>query len=484
MIRGKLFMPEDKNSIIKRIRDVCEKKRKEFIEIFTKFIETPSISAWKEPETLYKIVEKAKTLLKSCAVSTIIHDEYDSNYPLLTGETNSSEATKSKKIFFLGHLDVQPPGEIEKWTKLSDPFKPLQKEGKLYGRGSLDTKSQISAQIIALKILNELKIKIKALDFLYTTDEEIGSLKSTLKFFEKLSKNKFDTNDYHGAINGENTNERIVLGCKGIIKLKFIAKNPLGRMHSGKSMFHAYHPIINLAEFLSKIRNENKILIEKLNLLNPKIRIIKDKDLVNKKYENTNEILLSENGLKLAVGSKLWDDFISAGWSTEQIGEKFASISFNPDNFLSGSKESQTIVPDEAISEVDIRIPPKIAPTKIIEILKQITDQFPYITMEIIMPNSSDINKYFQGAFTSPANPFVQKFYQNCMFVYDQPRIFMPFSSGTSDDRFIEVLGLPHVKFGATGQNNHGYDEWVDLSSFFRVIQVYTLMMADLELDQ
>ncbi|MFX0140594.1 MAG: peptidase dimerization domain-containing protein, partial [Candidatus Hodarchaeota archaeon] len=230
------------------------------------------------------------------------------------------------------------------------------------------------------------------------------------------------------------------------------------------------------------IRSENEILIEKLNLLNPKIRIIKeDNNLVDKKYENANEILLSEKGLKIAVGSKLWDDFISTGWTSELIGQKFASISFNPDNFLSGSEESQTIVPDEAISEVDIRIPPKVAPTQIIEILKQITSQFPYITMEIIMPASSDIIKYFQGAFTSPTNPFIQNFYQTCNYIYDQPRIFMPFSSGTSDDRFIEVLGLPHVKFGATGQNNHSYNEWVDLSSFFRVIQVYSLMMADLD---
>src|SRR3954451_9305869 len=41
-------------------------------------------------------------------------------------------------VCLAGHVDVVPPGPIERWT--SDPFTPTERDGFLFGRGSADMK--------------------------------------------------------------------------------------------------------------------------------------------------------------------------------------------------------------------------------------------------------------------------------------------------------------------------------------------------------
>jgi acetylornithine deacetylase/succinyl-diaminopimelate desuccinylase-like protein len=58
-------------------------------------------------------------------------------------------------------------------------------------------------------------------------------------------------------------------------------------------------------------------------------------------------------------------------------------------------------------------------------------------------------------------------------YIFGLDPVIMPFSSGTSDERFLGALGIPHVKFGARGANNHSYDEYVEVKSYHRVILFY-----------
>ncbi len=54
---------------------------------------------------------------------------------------------KEQNLMFLGHVDVVPPGDIDKWN--SPPFTPTIKGDTLYGRGAVDMKGGIAAMLNA-----------------------------------------------------------------------------------------------------------------------------------------------------------------------------------------------------------------------------------------------------------------------------------------------------------------------------------------------
>jgi predicted dipeptidase len=74
-------------------------------------------------------------------------------------------------IGVLGHLDVVPAGELDTWD--TDPFHPVEKEGKIFGRGTQDNKSPILAALFAAKALMDAGVTCnKRLRFIFGTDEE------------------------------------------------------------------------------------------------------------------------------------------------------------------------------------------------------------------------------------------------------------------------------------------------------------------------
>lgn len=77
-----------------------------------------------------------------------------------------------KRLHFNGHYDVVPGGTG--WT-VTEPFKPLVKDGKLYGRGAIDMKGGIAAVLGAFKLLRDSGISPNlVLEAAFVPDEEIG----------------------------------------------------------------------------------------------------------------------------------------------------------------------------------------------------------------------------------------------------------------------------------------------------------------------
>lgn len=74
------------------------------------------------------------------------------------------------EIFGLfGHVDVVPAGPG--WQ--TDPFDPVIRDGKIYGRGTSDDKGPSIAAYYALKLIRDLKLPInKKIHFILGTDEE------------------------------------------------------------------------------------------------------------------------------------------------------------------------------------------------------------------------------------------------------------------------------------------------------------------------
>ena len=88
------------------------------------------------------------------------------------------------QLDILAHLDVVPAGEG--WT-VTEPFKPVVKDGKLYGRGTADDKGPAVAALYAMRAVKELGIPLKKnVRLILGTDEECGS--SDIKYYYSQEK--------------------------------------------------------------------------------------------------------------------------------------------------------------------------------------------------------------------------------------------------------------------------------------------------------
>lgn len=80
-----------------------------------------------------------------------------------------TEESDDDYVAVLGHVDVMPAGDG--WD--TEPFKPVIKDGRLYGRGSSDDKGPTLAAYYGLKIVRELGLPLKhKIRFIIGTDEE------------------------------------------------------------------------------------------------------------------------------------------------------------------------------------------------------------------------------------------------------------------------------------------------------------------------
>ena len=91
----------------------------------------------------------------------------------VTGSLTGSASGRS--LVLNGHVDVVPPGDISLWTH--PPLDPVVREGRLYGRGSLDMKGQIAAGLAALKAVSDAGINlVGSVRFQSVIAEEDGGL--------------------------------------------------------------------------------------------------------------------------------------------------------------------------------------------------------------------------------------------------------------------------------------------------------------------
>jgi len=83
-------------------------------------------------------------------------------------------ADDSKRVWLMTHLDVVPPGELAKWE--TDPWKVVEKDGKIYGRGVEDNQQGLVASIFAAFAFIKTGIKpAYTVKLLFVADEEVGS---------------------------------------------------------------------------------------------------------------------------------------------------------------------------------------------------------------------------------------------------------------------------------------------------------------------
>ena len=132
-------------------------------------VRIPSISAGGfDPGQVRRSAEATAVLLEGVGMERVRLLEHGDAHPAVFGEIPAPAGAPT--VLLYAHHDVQPPGEG--WS--SDPFEPLERDGRLFGRGTSDDKCGVVMHVGALRALDgSFPVGVKVF---VEGEEEIGSL--------------------------------------------------------------------------------------------------------------------------------------------------------------------------------------------------------------------------------------------------------------------------------------------------------------------
>lgn len=245
----------DKKALRERVSRKVEKNRDDLVRILQELIRTPSINPPGDYNKIsHLMTEYYKTEglnpVAACASKEEVK-KLGLTYPrpnviaLYKGEEHSP-------VFCLdAHMDVAGVGDESLWEY--PPFGGEIHDGKIFGRGSEDTKAHLAAQLIAFRAIKEANIELKG-DLLLTStvDDVIGQWPGMGYLMEKgFKENGFKNPDYHIA--GEPTGiEKVACMAKGRIWYEIIFKGKPAHGGNPKNGINAIEKAISFANAMKK----------------------------------------------------------------------------------------------------------------------------------------------------------------------------------------------------------------------------------------
>ncbi|MBD3189747.1 MAG: ArgE/DapE family deacylase [Candidatus Heimdallarchaeota archaeon] len=344
---------------------------------------------------------------------TVHLDEVEKDRPNLYASHTFSP--HGKTLTFNGHADTIDV--CRGWTV--DPFTPLKKEGKLFGLGALDMKAGIACEITAIKALIESTIDLQGvLHFTCIVDEEGYSKGARKMINSSFGKEKTDGIIIAEPFYGEIENNSLPLGATGKVLYKI-------EVH-GKSA-HAFRPTTGI----NAIADAAKI-----------VSTLEESSATNSEDKN---VFVFPKKEKFGTGN-LCALKITGGYQNYSVMvPDYCEIIIN--RLIVPGETKQTVVEDlvnfigkmDVQSEINIQIIPPF--------------YFPYEISEKAPLVNSLINSYSMTFDRKPKMGYLRMI--------------------TDANVFMGEGKIPTVVFGPKGGNIHSANEYVEIKSLKKVVEVF-----------
>lgn len=153
-------------------------------------------------------------------------------------------------IVLSGHTDVVPV-DGQNWT--TDPFKPVIRDGRLYGRGTCDMKGFIGTSLALLPTILQAKLR-EPVHYALSFDEEIGCMGAPYLLAELRDRGVRPA----GCIVGEPTSMRVIVAHKGINAYRCCVKGQAAHSSLTPKGVNAIEYAARLICFIRDIADEFK----------------------------------------------------------------------------------------------------------------------------------------------------------------------------------------------------------------------------------
>ncbi|MDG5799122.1 dipeptidase [Marinilabiliaceae bacterium ANBcel2] len=428
-----------------------------FIDELFELLRIPSISSQNEhKEDMYRAAQKWKEVLIKAGVDKAEVLETQ-GHPVTYAEKFAGDNYPTVLIY--GHMDVMPVDPIDLWE--TDPFEPVIKDGKIYGRGADDDKGQSFMHVKAFEYLVKSDLLNCNFKFLIEGEEEIGS--PNLSDFcennrEKLKADVIVVSDT-SMISADVPS--ITTGLRGLSYVEVEVTGPSHDLHSGLFGGAVANPLNVLSSMIAGM-TDSKGKITVPGFYNDV------KEVSSQERELMAQAPFDEEKYKKSINV----DALSGeeGYSTiERTGIR---PSFDVCGIWGGytGEGAKTVLPSKAYAKLSCRLVPNQDNEKVTQLLSQY--------LETVAPASVTVKvtplhggQGYVCPIDIPAYKAAEKAFEK---VYNKRPV--PFRSGGSIPiiaTFEEVLGLKSILlgFGLESDAIHSPNENYPLEQFFNGIE-------------
>ena len=277
-------------------------------------------------------------------------------------------------VLVYGHYDVVPAEMEDGWE--TQPFEPVEQDGKIYARGATDDKGQLFIHIKALESYLETGGAPVNVKFLLEGEEEVSSPNLTPFIKEHLELLKADVCVISDSSMRVIEEPAITHSLRGMTYIELEVQGPTDDLHSGFWGGAAHNPALALVEILGKLYNPDGTIA---------VPGFYD-DVVPLTAEEREMIArnpLSEEQFRQATGVPgVWGD---ANYSIRERVSARPTLDIN--GMWSGytGPGPKTIIPARAGAKLSSRLVGNQDPHKIYELLKQYIESIapPTVTVSV-----------------------------------------------------------------------------------------------------
>ncbi|HEX9099006.1 MAG TPA: M20/M25/M40 family metallo-hydrolase [Candidatus Dormibacteraeota bacterium] len=364
-----------------------------------------------------------------------------------------------RKLLLYQHYDVQPVDPIELWD--SDPFKPVEKEGRIIARGVADDKADVMARIHALETLKGLGEVPVTLRFLVEGEEEIGS-----KTFEKIAHKHADRLRADGCLweSGASFDEAgrptLQFGCRGLLYVQLRVKLLDYDQHSGLASIYP-SAAMYLVEALASLRDQD---------MNIRIdgfyeRVVDPTDVDRQ--------MMAKIDPEIAQRRKLvgFDRLIRDPLPEHIIEQLLFTPTCNIAGITTGyqGQGSKTVLPAEATAKLDFRLIPDQDPDEILIRLRKHFDAHGFERVEIVWHDGE------KPARSDPSSEVARTVIECVKDLHGEP-VLWPFMQATGPMHpVVADLGVPTVLPVGVGRPDnriHAPNENIHAADYINAIRL------------